>query len=141
MGYITNLSSNRTPTVQACNEAYGFDAGSISGGGGITLGPHDSNRFMINVYYNSPVDLRTILKDTDPIDCVYAFIIVAEEVYHTVWLYRGSDGKFKPNGSCYKDDDGYRLHLHIYLHSDGTASYEHIYLQPDGYTIEANWVE
>jgi hypothetical protein len=26
MGYITNLSSNRTPTVQACNEAYGFDA-------------------------------------------------------------------------------------------------------------------
>jgi hypothetical protein len=32
MGYITNLSSNRTPTVQACNEAYGFDAGSISGG-------------------------------------------------------------------------------------------------------------
>ncbi len=31
-------------------------------------GPHDSNRFMINVYYNSPVDLRTILKDTDPID-------------------------------------------------------------------------
>lgn len=48
MGYITNLSSNRTPTVQACNEAYGFDAGSISGG--ITLGPHDSNRFMINVY-------------------------------------------------------------------------------------------
>lgn len=83
---------------------------------------------MINVYYNSPVDLRTILKDTDPIDCVYAFIIVAEEVYHTVWLYRGSDGKFKPNGSCYKDNDG-------------TASYEHIYLQPDGYTIEANWVE
>ena len=70
--------------------------------GGITLGPHDSNRFMINVYYTIPVDLRTILKDTDPINCVYAFIIVAEEVYHTVWLYRGSDGKFKPNGSCYK---------------------------------------
>lgn len=137
MGYITNLSSNRTPTVQACNEAYGFDAGSISGGG-ITLGPHDSNRFMINVYYTTPVDLRTILKDTDPIN---AFIIVAEEVYHTVWLYRGSDGKFKPNGSCYKDNDGYRLHLHIQWHSDGTASYEHIYLQPDGYTIEANWVE
>lgn len=127
MGYITNLSSNRTPTVQACNEAYGFDAGSISGGG-ITLGPHDSNRFMINVYYTTPVDLRTILKDTDPINCVYAFIIVAEEVYHTVWLYRGSDGKFKPNGSCYKDNDGYRLHLHIYL-------------RPDDYTIEANWVE
>lgn len=83
---------------------------------------------MINVYYTTPVDLRTILKDTDPINCVYAFIIVAEEVYHTVWLYRGSDGKFKPNGSCYKDNDGYRLHLHIYL-------------QPDGYTIEANWVE
>ena len=140
MGYITNLSSNRTPTVQACNEAYGFDAGSISGGG-ITLGPHDSNRFMINVYYNSPVDLRTILKDTDPIDCVYTFIIVAEEVYHTVWLYRGSDGKFKPNGSCYKDGDGYRLHLYTEWHDDGTASYEHIYLQPDGYTIEANWVE
>lgn len=139
MGYITNLSSNRTPTVQACNEAYGFDAGSISGG--ITLGPHDSNRFMINVYYTTPVDLRTILKDTDPINCVYAFIIVAEEVYHTVWLYRGSDGKFKPNGSCYKDNDGYRLHLHIQWHSDGTASYEHICLQPDGYTIEANWVE
>lgn len=75
MGYITNLSPNRTPTVQACNEAYGFDAGSISGGG-ITLGPHDSNRFMINVYYTTPVDLRTILKDTDPINCVYAFIIV-----------------------------------------------------------------
>ena len=56
------------PTVQACNEAYGFDAGSISGG--ITLGPHDSNRFMINVYYTTPVDLRTILKDTDPINCV-----------------------------------------------------------------------
>ena len=109
--------------------------------GGITLGPHDSNRFMINIYYTSPVDLRTILKDTDPIDCVYTFIIVAEEVYHTVWLYRGSDGKFKPNGSCYKDNDGYRLHLHIQWHSDGTASYEHIYLQPDGYTIEANWVE
>lgn len=72
---------------------------------------------MINVYYNSPVDLRTILKDTDPIDCVYAFIIVAEEVYHTVWLYRGSDGKFKPNGSCYKDNDGYRLHLHIQWYS------------------------
>lgn len=85
MGYITNLSSNRTPTVQACNKAYGFDAGSISGG--------------------------------------------------------GSDGKFKPNGSCYKDNDGYRLHLHIQWHSDGTASYEHIYLRPDGYTIEANWVE
>lgn len=33
MGYITNLNSNRTPTVQACNEAYGFDAGSVSGGG------------------------------------------------------------------------------------------------------------
>lgn len=49
---------------------------------------------MINIYYTSPVDLRTILKDTDPIDCVYTFIIVAEEVYHTVWLYRGSDGKF-----------------------------------------------
>lgn len=69
---------------------------------------------MINVYYLTPVDLRTILKDTDPVDCVYAFIIVVEEVYHTVWLYRGSDGK---------------------------ASYEHIYLRPDGYTIEANWVE
>lgn len=55
----------------------------------------------------TPVDLRTILKDTDPINCVYAFIIVAEEVYHTVWLYRGSDGKFKPNGSCYKDNNGY----------------------------------
>ena len=27
---------------------------------------------MINVYYNSPVDLRTILKDTDPIDCVHS---------------------------------------------------------------------
>lgn len=140
MGYITNLSSNRTPTVQACNEAYGFDAGSISGGG-ITLGPHDSNRFMINVYYTTPVDLRTILKDTDPINCVYAFIIVAEEVYHTVWLYRGSDGKFKPNGSCYRDEDGYRLHLYTEWHDDGTASYEHIYLRPDGYTIEANWVE
>lgn len=140
MGYITNLSSNRTPTVQACNEAYGFDAGSISGGG-ITLGPHDSNRFMINVYYTTPVDLRTILKDTDPINCVYAFIIVAEEVYHTVWLYRGSDGKFKPNGSCYKNNDRYILHLHTQWHSDGTASYERIYLQPDGYTIEANWVE
>lgn len=140
MGYITNLSSNRTPTVQACNEAYGFDAGSISGGG-ITLGPHDSNRFMINVYYNTPVDLRTILKDTDPINCVYAFIIVAEEVYHTVWLYRGSDGKFKPNGSCYKGNNGYRLHLHIQWNSDGTASYEHIYLRPDGYTIETYWVE
>lgn len=75
--------------------------------GGITLGPHDSNRFMINVYYTIPVDLRTILKDTDPVDCVYAFIIVVEEVYHTVWLYRGSDGKFKPNGSCYSDGDGY----------------------------------
>lgn len=62
---------------------------------------------MINMYYTTPVDLRTILKDTDPINCVYAFIIVAEEVYHTVWLYRGSDGKFKPNGSCYKDNDGY----------------------------------
>lgn len=69
MGYITNLSSNRTPTVQACNDAYGFDAGSMSG--------HDSNRFMINIYYTSPVDLRTILKDTDPIDCVYTFIILA----------------------------------------------------------------
>lgn len=140
MGYITNLSSNRTPTVQACNEAYGFDAGSISGGG-ITLGPHDSNRFMINVYYTTPVDLRTILKDTDPINCVYAFIIVAEEVYHTVWLYRGSDGKFKPMALVIKitmDID----YICIYKwHSDGTASYEHIYLQPDGYTIEANWVE
>lgn len=83
---------------------------------------------MINVYYTTPVDLRTILKDTDPINCVYAFIIVAEEAYHTVWLYRGSDGKFKPNGSCYKDNDG-------------TTSYEHIYLRPDGYTIKANWVE
>lgn len=41
--------------------------------GGITLGPHDSNRFMINIYYTSPVDLRTILKDTDPIDCVYIY--------------------------------------------------------------------
>lgn len=140
MGYITNLSSNRTPTVQACNEAYGFDVDSMSGGG-ITLGPHDSNRFMINIYYTSPVDLRTILKDTDPIDCVYTFIILAEKVYHTVWLYRGSDGKFKPNGSCYKDEDGYRLHLYTEWHDDGTASYEHIYLQPDGYTIEANWVE
>ena len=139
MGQITGKDNNRVPTVKECNEAYGFDAGSISGG--ITLGPHDSNRFMINVYYTTPVDLRTILKDTDPINCVYAFIIVAEEVYHTVWLYRGSDGKFKPNGSCYKDNDGYRLHLHIQWHSDGTASYEHIYLQPDGYTIEANWVE
>lgn len=56
---------------------------------------------MINIYYTSPVDLRTILKDTDPIDCVYTFIIVAEEVYHTVWLYRGSDGE------------------HIYLRPDG----------------------
>lgn len=96
---------------------------------------------MINVYYTTPVDLRTILKDTDPINCVYAFIIVAEEVYHTVWLYRGSDGKFKPNGSCYKDNGGYRLHLHIQRNSNGTASYEHIYLRPDGYTIEAIWVE
>lgn len=96
---------------------------------------------MINIYYTSPVDLRTILKDTDPIDCVYTFIIVAKEVYHTVWLYRGSDGKFKPNGSCYKGGDGYRLHLYTEWHDDGTASYEHIYLQPDGYTIEANWVE
>lgn len=96
--------------------------------GGITLGPHDSNRFMINIYYTSPVDLRTILKDTDPIDCVYTFIILAEEVYHTVWLYRGSDGKFKPNGSCYKDEDGYRLHLYTEWHDDGTASYEHIYI-------------
>lgn len=96
---------------------------------------------MINVYYTIPVDLRTILKDTDPVDCVYAFIIVVEKVYHTVWLYRGSDGKFKPNGSCYSDGDRYRLHLYTEWHSDGTASYEHIYLQPDGYTIEANWVE
>lgn len=96
--------------------------------GGITLGPHNSNRFMINIYYTSPVDLRTILKDTDPIDCVYTFIILAEEVYHTVWLYRGSDGKFKPNGSCYKDEDGYRLHLYTEWHDDGTASYEHIYI-------------
>lgn len=110
-------------------------------GGGITLGPHDSNRFMINMYYTTAVDLRTILKDTDPINCVYAFIIVAEEVYHTVWLYRGSDGKFKPNGSCYEDIYGYRLHLHTQWHSDGTASYEHIYLRPDGYTIESIWVE
>lgn len=107
----------------------------ITQGGG---GPYDSNRFMINVYYTSPVDLRTILKDTDPIDCVYTFIILAEEVYHTVWLYRGSDGKFKPNGSCYKDEDGYRLHLYTEWHDDGTASYEHIYLQPDGYTIKAD---
>ena len=30
---LLSLNSNRTPTVQACNEAYGFDAGSISGGG------------------------------------------------------------------------------------------------------------
>lgn len=96
---------------------------------------------MINIYYTSPVDLRTILKDTDPIDCVYAFIILVKEVYHTVWLYRGSDGKFKPNGSCYRDEDGYRLHLYTKWHDDGTASYEHIYLRPDGYTIEANWVE
>ena len=29
-----SLNSNRTPTVQACNEAYGFDPGSISVGGG-----------------------------------------------------------------------------------------------------------
>lgn len=71
---------------------------------------------MINIYYTSPADLRTILKDTDPIDCVYTFIIVAEEVYHTVWLYTK-------------------------WHDDGTASYEHIYLRPDGYTIEANWIE
>lgn len=139
MGYITNLSSNRTPQSKLVMKH--MVSMQVLYRGGITLGPHDSNRFMINVYYNSPVDLRTILKDTDPIDCVYAFIIVAEEVYHTVWLYRGSDGKFKPNGSCYKDNDGYRLHLHIQWHSDGTASYEHIYLQPDGYTIEANWVE
>lgn len=113
----------------------------ITQGGGITPGPHNSNRFMINIYYTSPVDLRTILKDTDPIDCVYTFIILAEEVYHTVWLYRGSDGKFKPNGSCYKNEYGYRLHLYTERHDDGTASYEHIYLQPDGYTIEADWIE
>ena len=97
---------------------------------------------MINVYESSPVDLRTILKDTDPVDCVYAFIIVAGEFYHTVWLYRGSDGKFKPNGSCYKDSYGrYRLHMYTQWHSDGTASYEYIYLYPDSYSIEAYWVE
>lgn len=141
MGYITNLSSNRTPPQSKLVMKHMVSMQVLYRGGGITLGPHDSNRFMINVYYTTPVDLRTILKDTDPINCVYAFIIVAEEVYHTVWLYRGSDGKFKPNGSCYKDNDGYRLHLHIQWHSDGTASYEHIYLQPDGYTIEAIWVE
>ena len=76
---------------------------------------------MINVYYTTPVDLRTILKDTDPINCVYAFIIVAEEVYHTVWLYRGSDGKFKPNGTAM------------------VQQVTNIYIC--GYTIEANWVE
>ena len=120
MGYITNLSSNRTPPQSKLVMKHMVSMQVLYRGGGITLGPHDSNRFMINVY---------------------AFIIVVEEVYHTVWLYRGSDGKFKPNGSCYKDNDGYRLHLHTQWHSDGTASYEHIYLQPDGYTIEANWVE
>ena len=100
-------------------------------------GPHDSNRFMINVYYTTPVDLRTILKDTDPINCVYAFIIVAEEVYHTVWLYRGSDGKFKPNGSCYKDNDGYRLHLHIQWYSDGTAMVQRWYSKLRTYIFAA----
>lgn len=136
MGLILNKDDNRCPTVKECNDTFGNNSG-----GGITLGPHDSNRFMINVCYTSPVDLRTILKDTDPIDCVYTFIILAEEVYHTVWLYRGSDGKFKPNGSCYKNENRYRLHLYTEWHNDGTASYEHIYLQPDGYTIEANWVK
>lgn len=90
---------------------------------------------MINVYYTTPVDLRTILKDTDPINCVYAFIIVAEEVYHTVWLYRGSDGKFKPNGSCYKDNDGYTMAQRWY------SKLRTYIFAPDGYTIEANWVE
>lgn len=37
-------------------------------------------------------------------------------------------GQITGKDNCYKDNDGYRLHLHIYL-------------QPDGYTIEANWVE
>lgn len=33
MGQITGKDNNRVPTVKECNEAYGFDAGSISGGG------------------------------------------------------------------------------------------------------------
>lgn len=32
MGQITGKDNNRVPTVQACNEAYGFDVDSMSGG-------------------------------------------------------------------------------------------------------------
>lgn len=38
MGQITGKDNNRTPTVQACNDAYGFDAGSISGDHMILIG-------------------------------------------------------------------------------------------------------
>lgn len=139
MGQITGKDNNRVPTVKECNEAYGFDAGSISGG--ITLGPHDSNRFMINVHYSAPVDLETILKDTDPVDCVYAFIIVADEAYHTIWLYRRPDGRFEPNGVCEKFNYGYVLHRHTQWHSDGTTSYESICLRLDGYLIDSYGAE
>lgn len=32
MGQITGKDNNRVPTVEECNDAYGFDAGSMSGG-------------------------------------------------------------------------------------------------------------
>lgn len=120
MGQITGKDNNRVPTVKECNDAYG--------------GNYMTESEVAEAISDATANFLTSS------DFQMSFG-VAEEVYHTVWLYRGSDGKFKPNGSCYKDNDGYRLHLHIQWHSDGTASYEHIYLRPDGYTIEANWVE
>lgn len=32
MGQITGKDTNRVPTIQECNDAFGFDIGSVSGG-------------------------------------------------------------------------------------------------------------
>lgn len=106
--------------------------------GGITLGPHDSNRFVIGVYETKPVDLRTILKDTDPVDCVYAFIIVNVEIRVPIWLYRESDGTFRPHGTYHylSHNESYLIGQEIYTQVD-TIEMVSIYLANDKYTISA----
>lgn len=106
--------------------------------GGITLGPHDSNRFVIGVYQEKPVDLRTILKDTDPVDCVYAFIIVNEELHIPIWLYRESDGTFRPHGTYqqYQHNSSYVVGIGTFTYIDDFRAVS-ITLARDKYTIAA----
>lgn len=104
--------------------------------GGITLGPHDSNRFVIGVYQEKPVDLRTILKDTDPVDCVYAFIIVNQELHIPIWLYRESDGTFRPHGTYqqYGHNSSYVVGVGTFVYTDLDKTIN-VTLKSDKYTI------